>query len=68
MAETVVHEVNGLLFEREDVVGLAEQIERCIQAPHLLKKLSDGIPEVKTIEEDGTQLVSIYQNLIREEN
>ena len=67
MAETVVHEVNGLLFERGDVVGLAEQIERFIQEPHLLKKLSDGIPYVKTIEEEGSELVSIYQNLIHEE-
>lgn len=68
MAEAVAHEVNGLLFERDNVVDLAKQIERLTLERHLLKKLSNGIPTVKTIEEEGSELVSIYQELIQEEN
>jgi len=68
MAEAITHEVNGLLFEQGNAADLAAQIERFIQEPQLRKKLSNGIPKVKTIEEEGIELVSIYNNLLREES
>jgi len=64
MAEAVEDEKNGLLFESENITELAQQIERLIREPNLLKKLSAGISEVKTIREEGDELVGIYEDLI----
>lgn len=64
MAEAVQHEVNGLLFERNDVDALAHQIERLAGEPDLLEKLVKGIPQVKTIGQEIEQLEQIYIELI----
>lgn len=64
MAEAVIHEVNGLLFERGDIDGLAVQLQRLVNEPDLLKKLSAGIPPVKRIEEEAAELEEIYLQLV----
>ena len=64
MAEAVSHEVNGLLFERNDKDDLARQLRRFIDEPPLLNKLRAGIPKVKTNEEEVTELEAIYRNLL----
>jgi glycosyltransferase involved in cell wall biosynthesis len=67
MAEAVQHEVNGLLFERNNVDELAHQIARLVQDPNLLDKLIKGIPQVKTIEQEIDELERIYLDLIEEQ-
>ena len=64
MAEQVHHEVNGLLFERGDVEDLSRQIYRICIDHFLLDRLIEGIPSVKTIEEEVSELESVYQNLV----
>jgi len=64
MAEAVVHEVNGLLFKRDDSDDLAKQLRRILSEPELLDQLRAGIPKVKTIEEEVTELESNYADLI----
>jgi glycosyltransferase involved in cell wall biosynthesis len=63
MAETVSHDLNGLLFERGDVKDLVDQIRRIADEPGLLQKLQAGIPNVKSIKEDVDELEKIYLNL-----
>ena len=50
---------NGLLFAPGDAADLARAIGRLLREPALLAKLRDGIPRVRTIEEDvrGTRLL-----------
>jgi glycosyltransferase involved in cell wall biosynthesis len=64
MAEAVTHEVNGLLFERNNAEDLARQLRRIANEPELLEQLKQGIPPVKTVDEEVTELEAIYQDLI----
>jgi glycosyltransferase involved in cell wall biosynthesis len=64
MAEAVRHEVNGLLFKRNNVADLANQLRRIVEEPGLLERFQTGIPAVKTIETEVTELETIYQDLV----
>ena len=61
MSEAVRHDVNGLLFERGDVTGLARVIQRFLDEPGLLARLRDGIGPVRTIDDEIEQLLQIYR-------
>jgi len=63
MAEAVTNEVSGLLFERGDVDDLTRQLRRLVEEPGLLERLQAGVPRVKTIEEEVTELEQVYLNL-----
>jgi glycosyltransferase involved in cell wall biosynthesis len=63
MAEAVTHKVSGLLFERGNVDDLAKQLRRIVEEPALLERLQDGVPSVKTSEEEVTELEAIYRDL-----
>lgn len=65
IAEFVDHEVNGLLFERGNVADLTRQLRRTIDEPRLLDTLRQGIPPVKTVEEELNQLLAIYEAVSR---
>jgi glycosyltransferase involved in cell wall biosynthesis len=64
ISEFIQHEINGLLFERNDVADLAHQLRRVITEPDLLEHLRAGIPRVKCIEEEVEELMEIYGELI----
>lgn len=64
MAEAVQHEVNGLLFARGDSDDLFRQMERIVVEPGLIQRLMNGIPKVKSSEEETDELENIYQNLL----
>ncbi|MFO8155035.1 MAG: glycosyltransferase, partial [Thiohalospira sp.] len=65
IAEFVEHEANGLLFERANVDDLARQLRRVMDEPRLLDSLRQGIPPVKTVEEELNQLLAIYEAVSR---
>jgi glycosyltransferase involved in cell wall biosynthesis len=60
MSEAVQHDINGLLFERGDVAGLARAIQRLLDEPGLLNRLRAGIGPVRTIDDEMVQLLQIY--------
>lgn len=63
ISEFVHHEVNGLLFERNNSTSLARQLDRLVTTPSLLKRLNDGIYAVKTNAQEISQLEEIYAGL-----
>jgi glycosyltransferase involved in cell wall biosynthesis len=63
LAEKVAHEVNGLHFRRGDPYSLAETIRLASESPALWQRLRDGIPPVRSIEEDAAFLVGTYRQL-----
>lgn len=65
MAELITHEKSGLLFEMDDVVELREQIQRLLNEPQLLPQLREGVPPVKTIDEEMVEIVSAYHTLVK---
>lgn len=67
MAEAVIHEGNGLLFERGSVGGLALQLRRLMDEPDLLGHLRAGIPPVRTVEEEVSELEEHYRKLTERE-
>ena len=65
MNEWVRHEVDGLLFERHDAVGLASSIRRLLDEPGLLDRLRANIQPVKTLEEYAAESVASYASLLK---
>jgi glycosyltransferase involved in cell wall biosynthesis len=63
MTELVEHEVNGLVFGRGDVAGLASALERVAADPDLRRRLTRGIQPVKTIEDEAQGLIRLYASL-----
>jgi len=59
-AEYVIHNENGLLFEKGDVADLTAQLQRLIDEPGLVAKLRAGIPRVKPIEQEMRELSDLY--------
>jgi glycosyltransferase involved in cell wall biosynthesis len=64
MPELVKHEENGLLFDLDDVEGLARQLRRLGEEPGLLERLRAGIGPVKTVEENVDELEALYGELL----
>jgi len=63
LPESITHESNGLLFEVGNVEDLSLQMTRVVSEPGLLAKLRAGIRPVKTIEQEVSDLLEIYQQL-----
>jgi glycosyltransferase involved in cell wall biosynthesis len=64
MSELVQHNVNGLLFERYDWMGLAQQIQRLVDEPDLLERLRAGIAPVKTLRQMTEEYLIVYTSLL----
>jgi len=67
MREMIRHEVDGLLFEAGNIPALARNLRRLIDEPELLKKLQSGIPAVRSIKDDATELRRHYSRLVNEQ-
>jgi glycosyltransferase involved in cell wall biosynthesis len=64
LKEMVADGVNGLHFRRGDPHRLAQAIRLASGSPELWQRLHDGIPQVKSIEEDVESLVHVYRELM----
>ena len=67
MAELVDHDVNGLLFTPDSADDLAKQLQKIMTDRPLLNRLRLGIPSVKTIDQEISELEAIYWELISTE-
>lgn len=65
MAEFVRHEENGLLFECGNADDMAVQLARLIDEPKLLLRFQAAIEPVKTIEQETSELLALYEQLVR---
>jgi glycosyltransferase involved in cell wall biosynthesis len=63
--EIVHDERNGLLFKRDDVLGLKQKMESVINEPGLIQKFRENIPRVKSVNEECDELLDIYRKLLR---
>jgi len=68
MAELVEDGVSGLVFETGNAEDLKEKMEAVINEPGLLERLRKGLPEVKTIGEDASQMEEIFRGLVSSED
>ncbi len=66
MAEMVRHDIDGLLFSAGDVRDLQYTLQRCIDEPELLQRLTTSILTPQTIEQEMEHISSIYASLIAE--
>ncbi len=60
----VSHESNGILFERGNMQELAGCLKELINNPRLLSGLREGIPPVRSIEDNVDELEKIYLTLL----
>lgn len=65
MAELVQDNVSGLLFPPGDSHTLAKHIYRLIHEPGLLRRLTDQIPIVKTVNQEMDELEGFYYSILR---
>lgn len=65
MAELVTHERSGLLFELDQVDDLSHQLSRLLHDEHLLSKLRDGIPPIKTLDQEMQEVITHYEHLLK---
>jgi GT2 family glycosyltransferase/glycosyltransferase involved in cell wall biosynthesis len=65
MAEMVVHERNGLLFEPGNAAHLATQICRLLDERDLLDRLRRGIERPMSIEQDAAMMRTRYAAVVR---
>jgi glycosyltransferase involved in cell wall biosynthesis len=63
MAEMVSDGHNGLLFEPGDAADLRRALHRLLNEPGLLERLREGIPRVRTIDEDAAWTSAFYGDL-----
>ena len=63
MAELVQDGRNGLLFTAGDPADLRRVITRLLDEPGLLATLREGIPRVKTIDEDAAWTQALYEEV-----
>jgi GT2 family glycosyltransferase/glycosyltransferase involved in cell wall biosynthesis len=61
--EMVTDGTNGLLFTAGDAADLSRTLARLIDEPGLVDRLRDGIPAVRSIEEDVGFARGLYQTL-----
>ena len=64
----VRHERNGLLFEAGNSEDLAQKIDFILEHPDRLSVYRKNIPGLKTITENATELLSLYNDLLCERN
>jgi glycosyltransferase involved in cell wall biosynthesis len=64
ISEIVRHDVNGLLFEQGNWRDLHRQMRRFGDEPGLLARLRNGIPQVRSIDDEMQDLLAIYQESI----
>ncbi len=64
LSESVRDGVDGLMFEPGDPDALADAMRRIVNEPGLRERLAEKIDRVKTVEEEATELVARYRQLI----
>jgi GT2 family glycosyltransferase/glycosyltransferase involved in cell wall biosynthesis len=64
MAELVEDGRNGLLFEAGDAADLRRVIARLLDEPLLLARLREGLPRVRSIDEDAAWTQSLYEEAL----
>jgi glycosyltransferase involved in cell wall biosynthesis len=61
MKYQVERNVNGLLFEPDDVEDLTAQLQTLVDNPALVDRLRQGIPAVRTVDDEMQDLVQVYE-------
>ncbi len=64
MADLITDHTNGLLFNVNDSGSLSSVIKELIESDTLLDQLRQGIPPVKSIEENGQEIENLYKQLL----
>jgi glycosyltransferase involved in cell wall biosynthesis len=63
-AEQIIHGVNGLLFNYNEVEDLMRQIVKCINEPDLVKQMSKNITEPRSFETVADDYFELYKNIL----
>lgn len=63
VAELVQNERNGLLFEVDNAADLARQLQRLIDEPGLLQRLSAAALPLQTVDEEIDQIACLYRSV-----
>lgn len=66
--ELIKHNQNGLLFKAGSSKELLEQLQRILDEQNLLEKLRENIEPMKSIQEEITELTSLYSSAINKDS
>jgi glycosyltransferase involved in cell wall biosynthesis len=65
ISQVVHHEENGLLFGLGDAQDLARQLKRLVEEPELLRRYSENIGNVRTVEDNVDEVLELYERLVK---
>lgn len=65
ISQVVHHEENGLLFGLGDAQDLARQLQRLVEDPDSLRRYSENIGEVRSVEDNVDEVLELYERLLR---
>ena len=68
VAELVQHEENGLLFQVDDHVDLARQLQRLLDEPALVERLREQAPMVQSVDDEVDRVAGLYHELLASRN
>jgi glycosyltransferase involved in cell wall biosynthesis len=68
MAELVRDGVDGLHFRCNDSTDLARVLQRLIDDPDLLPRLRSGVRQPRSVDQEMSQLLHIYDQVIAQRN
>jgi glycosyltransferase involved in cell wall biosynthesis len=64
IAEYVQHEVNGLLFRRDDSADLRAQLARLVENPAQIAQFTAHLPTVKTMADEMDEIEAVYRQIV----
>ncbi|MDW8068902.1 MAG: glycosyltransferase family 4 protein [Anaerolineae bacterium] len=64
MSELVEHGKSGLLFTPGDVKDLRRQLQRLVDEPELVRRMSAAVPPVRTLDDEIRELEGLYRKLL----
>lgn len=60
----VIHNNNGLLYQKASVKDLSKKMMQVIDSPELCQKFSNNIQPMKSIQKNGDELISLYKSIL----
>lgn len=64
LSELVEHGKSGLLFAPNDVTALRRELQRLVDEPDLVRRLSASVPQVRTLDEEINELERLYETAL----
>jgi glycosyltransferase involved in cell wall biosynthesis len=64
IVDMIIEDVNGLIFENNNVKSLTQCLNRLVNEPDLLPRLISNIHKPRTLDEVSSEMIDIYKSIL----